>query len=60
MPTELIRKGRMGEIFLFDLPDRQVRADIFAIYLNKRGIDDDNLEFTLLAEKTRVFSGAEI
>lgn len=50
----------MGEIFLFDLPDRQVRADIFAIYLNKRGIDDDNLEFTLLAEKTRVFSGAEI
>jgi SpoVK/Ycf46/Vps4 family AAA+-type ATPase len=60
LPPELIRKGRLDEIFFVDLPDAATRAEILAIHLRKR--DHRPLDFDLseLARMTDGFSGAEI
>ena len=60
LPPELIRKGRLDEIFFVDLPDLDVRKDIFAIHLRKRDciVSDFNLE--QLAGAADGFSGSEI
>jgi len=60
LPPELIRKGRLDEIFFVDLPDAATRAEIFAIHLRKR--DHKPMEFDLLelAKLSEGFSGAEI
>ena len=60
LPPELIRKGRMDEIFFVDLPDAATRAEIFAIHLRKR--EHKPLDFDLIALTgiTAGFSGAEI
>lgn len=60
LPPELIRKGRLDEIFFVDLPAEKVRQQIFEIHCNKRDIDTKNLDMGLLANKTAGFSGAEI
>jgi SpoVK/Ycf46/Vps4 family AAA+-type ATPase len=60
LPPELIRKGRLDEIFFVDLPEPAVRKDIFSIHLRKRNcvVADFNLE--QLAVATEGFSGSEI
>lgn len=60
LPPELVRKGRMDEIFFVDLPDDETRQEIFKIHLEKR--KQRPLEFDLmkLARATQGFSGAEI
>lgn len=60
LPPELIRKGRLDEIFFVDLPDEAVRGEIFAIHLNKRDLNADNYDLGDLARRTEGFSGAEI
>ena len=60
LPPELIRKGRLDEIFFVDLPEKDIRAEIFAIHLNKRGLAADGFNLPRLAEATTGFSGAEI
>jgi len=60
LPPELIRKGRMDEIFFVDLPDVQTRAKIFSIHLKKRNQSIEAIDFDLLANKSEGFSGAEI
>ncbi len=60
LPAELIRKGRMDEIFFVDLPDPVVRAEIFAIHLRRRGLPVDAFDTDLLATASEGFSGAEI
>ncbi len=60
LPPELIRKGRMDEIFFVDLPDIGVRRKIFEIHLNKRGLDVTDFDLDALAEHSEGFSGAEI
>jgi len=60
LPPELIRKGRLDEIFFVDLPSQEVRKDIFEIHLNKRDLDPSNYKLEKLAEITDGFSGAEI
>src|SRR5437667_2537500 len=37
LPPELLRKGRLDEIFFVDLPSDHERREIFRIHLNKRG-----------------------
>jgi len=37
LPAELLRKGRFDEIFFVDLPDTDVRGEIFALHLARRG-----------------------
>jgi len=60
LPPELIRKGRLDEVFFVDLPDAEVRANIFAIHTDKRGLDQSQLDIEQLATLTQGFSGAEI
>jgi SpoVK/Ycf46/Vps4 family AAA+-type ATPase len=60
LPPELIRKGRLDEIFFVDLPEQSVRADIFAIHLNKRNCPAANFDLIALASASEGFSGSEI
>ena len=60
LPPELIRKGRLDEIFFVDLPDVATRAEIFAIHLRKRDFKPIDFDILLLARETEGFSGAEI
>ncbi len=60
LPPELIRKGRLDEIFFVDLPDQNTRAEIFAIHLAKRGQQPPDFDIHRLAAETEGFSGAEI
>lgn len=60
LPPELVRKGRMDEIFFVDLPDFDVRQLIFSIHLKKRFVDPDKFDLERLALASDGFSGAEI
>lgn len=60
LPPELMRKGRMDEIFFVDLPNHTIRQDIFRIHLAKRVGDHSGLDLVLLAEAAEGYSGAEI
>ncbi len=60
LPPELVRKGRLDEIFFVDLPDRATRETIFRIHLDKRDVPMDGFELERLAEISEGFSGAEI
>jgi ATPase family protein associated with various cellular activities (AAA) len=60
LPPELLRKGRLDEIFFVDLPGREERSEIFQIHLHKRGRDSRKFDLAALAEASHHFSGAEI
>lgn len=60
LPPELIRKGRIDELFFVDLPDEAVRAEIFAIHLAKRDLKPSQFDLQRLAQASDGFSGAEI
>ena len=60
LPPELIRKGRLDEIFFVDLPDAPTRAEIFAIHLRRRDHKPIVFDIPELAGLTEGFSGAEI
>ncbi|WP_417446549.1 AAA family ATPase [Kangiella sp.] len=60
LPPELVRKGRLDEIFFVDLPDLDSRQQIFRIHLSKRKQDTELFDLAKLAEATEGFSGAEI
>lgn len=60
LPPELLRKGRLDEIFFVNLPDIDERMEIFSIHLLKRGRDPVNFDLRALAESAVDFSGAEI
>jgi ATP-dependent 26S proteasome regulatory subunit len=60
LPPELLRKGRLDEIFFVDLPDAHERADIFRIHLDRRQRPADQFDLPALADASNNFSGAEI
>jgi len=60
LPPELIRKGRMDELFFVDLPDEDDRMTIANIHLTKRDITLEPSEIKHIAEITEGFTGAEI
>ena len=60
LPPELLRKGRLDEIFFVDLPDRDERVEIFRIHLSKRGRDAARFDVGALADAAEDYSGAEI
>jgi SpoVK/Ycf46/Vps4 family AAA+-type ATPase len=60
LPPELIRKGRLDEIFFVDLPEQDVRKDIFNIHLRKRACSLAQFDIDQLAAATQGFSGSEI
>lgn len=60
LPPELLRKGRLDEIFFVDLPAQETREIIFKIHLQKREQDITQFNVKELAERSNGFSGAEI
>lgn len=60
LPPELMRKGRLDEIFFVDLPEEPVRAEIFRIHLRKRKLEPAAFDIEALARAAAGFSGAEI
>jgi SpoVK/Ycf46/Vps4 family AAA+-type ATPase len=60
LPPELLRKGRLDEIFFVDLPSKSERQEIFRIHISKRGRDTTQFDLAPLADASKDFSGAEI
>jgi hypothetical protein len=60
LPPELMRKGRFDEVFFVDLPDEEMRKEIFSIHLQKRGFDPSKFNLDELSKATEGFAGAEI
>jgi AAA+ superfamily predicted ATPase len=60
LPPELLRKGRLDEIFFVDLPSLAERRRIFEIHVGKRGRNAQNIDIDRLARAAEGFSGAEI
>lgn len=60
LPVELLRRGRFDEVFFFDLPERQERARIFALHLERRERKPSEFDLKTLADASEDFSGAEI
>jgi SpoVK/Ycf46/Vps4 family AAA+-type ATPase len=60
LPPELLRKGRLDEIFFVDLPSAAEREQIFHIHLRKRGRDPATFDVKQLGLTADGFSGAEI
>lgn len=60
LPPELLRKGRLDEIFFIDLPSAAERKDIFAIHLAKKRRDPAKFRLDELVRLSAGYSGAEI
>jgi AAA+ superfamily predicted ATPase len=60
LPPELLRKGRLDEIFFVDLPDERERREILQIHLRKRQRDPAQFALDELVRLSEGFSGAEI
>lgn len=60
LPPELVRKGRLDEVFFVDLPDAATRSEIFRIHLAKRNLDPAHFDLDELAAAADGFTGAEI
>lgn len=63
LPPELLRKGRVDEIFFVDLPDVDDRKDIIRIHLRRRRRSADHFtdeELSNMAELSFGFTGAEL
>jgi len=60
LPPELLRRGRLDEIFFVDLPETEERRAIFQIHLKKRGRDAARFDIEALANASEGYSGAEI
>ena len=60
LPPELMRKGRLDEIFFVDLPAEAEREQIFRIHLARRGRQPENFDIKALVAASGDFSGAEI
>lgn len=60
LPPELLRKGRLDEIFFVDLPDAAEREEIFRIHLARRKRDPQRFDLPALVAAAANFSGAEM
>ncbi len=60
LPPELLRKGRVDEIFFVDLPTEKEREEILKIHLKRKGRHPKDFDIKSLAEKSKGFSGAEL
>jgi ATP-dependent 26S proteasome regulatory subunit len=60
LPPELLRKGRLDEIFYVDLPGGEEREEIFRIHFEKRGRHAPEFDLRCLVDASHDFSGAEI
>ncbi|MEJ1382208.1 MAG: AAA family ATPase [Candidatus Sedimenticola sp. (ex Thyasira tokunagai)] len=60
LPPELMRKGRLDEIFFIDLPSAEVRRQIFDIHLRRRNLPPSGFDLESLSSTSDGYTGAEI
>jgi ATP-dependent 26S proteasome regulatory subunit len=60
LPPELLRKGRLDEIFYVEMPAPEERAEIFSIHLVRRGRDPQYFDLPALVEASEGHSGSEL
>jgi len=60
LPPELLRKGRLDEIFFVDLPSLEERQEIFRIHIARHGRAVEKFDVGALGKASTDFSGAEI
>jgi AAA+ superfamily predicted ATPase len=60
LPPELLRKGRLDEIFFVDLPSATERREILRIHIERRKRDPAAFDLDELLAASEGFSGAEI
>jgi MoxR-like ATPase len=60
LPNDLIRKGRLDEVFFVDLPDAATRAELFRVHMQRRDLDPQQFDLDSLAAASEGFTGAEI
>ncbi len=60
LPPELLRKGRLDEIFFVDLPSFIERAEILRVHLARRSRNPEQFDVHALASESAGFSGAEL
>ena len=60
LPPELLRKGRLDEMFFVDLPNQQERETIWGIQIRKHGRKPEKFDIGALAMGSEGFTGAEI
>jgi hypothetical protein len=60
LPPELLRKGRLDEIFFVDLPDDGERDAIWRIHISRRGRDADTFDIHAFVQLSEGFTGSEI
>lgn len=60
LPPELLRKGRVDEIFFVDLPTEKEREEIIKIHLKRKNRKPEKFDIKQLAKISKGFSGAEL
>jgi len=60
LPPELLRRGRLDEIFFLDLPATDERRAIVEVHLRKRKRDPARFDVPALVQASQGFVGAEI
>lgn len=60
LPPELLRKGRIDEIFFVDLPSFNARKAIISIHLKRLKRNPSDFDLDALSKACMGFSGAEI
>ena len=60
LPPELLRKGRVDEIFFVDLPTEKERESIIEIHLRKKKRNPQKFNIKNLAIASKGYSGAEL
>lgn len=60
LPPELLRKGRLDEIFFVDLPTPRARAEILMIHLARRQRTPTDYDIPAVVHASEGFSGAEL
>lgn len=60
LPPEMLRKGRLDEIFSVTTPTEEEREAIFAIHLSKRGFDVAKLDLSKAVENSNGYVGGEL
>jgi AAA+ superfamily predicted ATPase len=60
LPPELLRRGRMDEIFFLDLPSAKERREIFEVHIRKRKRPVQGFDLDILSAASEGYVGAEI
>ncbi|MBN2361453.1 MAG: AAA family ATPase [Deltaproteobacteria bacterium] len=60
LPPELLRRGRLDEMFFVDLPDPAARLEILSLHLRRRGRDPAQFDLASLVTQCQDFTGAEL